>query len=71
MCLLFVTVDLGRPERVWHMMPLVGSPNFPYSLLVWDILVLNSYFVVNYFVVTYLLYKAYREWWGGKPMTQK
>jgi molybdopterin-containing oxidoreductase family membrane subunit len=40
-------------------MPGVGSPNFPYSLLLWDILALNSYFLVNYFIVTYLLYKAY------------
>ncbi len=60
MCILFVTVDLGRPERIWHLVPGLGSPNFPYSLLVWDILVLNAYFVVNYLVVTYLLYKSYR-----------
>jgi molybdopterin-containing oxidoreductase family membrane subunit len=59
MCILFVTVDLGRPDRVWHMLPFVGHPNFPYSLLVWDILVLNSYFLLNYFVVTYLIFKSY------------
>ncbi len=63
MCMLFVTVDVGRPERLWHMLPGLGSPNFPYSLLVWDILVLNAYFVVNYFVVTYLLYRMYQ----GEP----
>lgn len=61
MCILFVTVDVGRPERLWHLMPGLGTPNFPNSLLVWDILVLNSYFAVNYFVVTYLLYKSYRQ----------
>lgn len=60
MCMLFVTVDLGHPERIWHLMPLVGAPNFPYSLLVWDILVLNAYFVVNYFIVTYLVYMSYQ-----------
>jgi molybdopterin-containing oxidoreductase family membrane subunit len=59
MCILFVTVDLGRPERVWHLMPLIGNPNFPYSLLVWDILVLNAYFLLNYVVVTYLVFKSY------------
>jgi molybdopterin-containing oxidoreductase family membrane subunit len=59
MCILFVTVDLGRPERIWHLMPGVGTPNFPHSLLVWDILVLNTYFVVNIFVVSYLLFKSY------------
>jgi molybdopterin-containing oxidoreductase family membrane subunit len=59
MCILFVTVDMGRPERVWHMMPLVGAPNFPYSMLIWDVLALSSYFLLNYFVVSYLLYKDY------------
>jgi molybdopterin-containing oxidoreductase family membrane subunit len=59
MCILFVTVDVGRPLLIWHLMPVVGTPNFPFSLLIWDILVLNSYFLINYFIVTYLLYKAY------------
>ncbi len=61
MCILFVTVDMGRPERVWHLAPGLGNPNFPYSLLVWDILVLTAYFLLNYFIVTYLLYKGYTE----------
>jgi len=38
-------------------------PNFPYSMLVWDILVLNAYLIINLFIVTYLLFKAYT----GKP----
>jgi molybdopterin-containing oxidoreductase family membrane subunit len=59
MCMLFVNVDIGRPERVWHLMPFVGRPNFPYSMLTWDILVLSSYFAVNYFVASYLVYKGY------------
>jgi molybdopterin-containing oxidoreductase family membrane subunit len=59
MCILFVTVDLGRPDRLWHLLPLAGTPNFPQSLLIWDILVLNTYFVINYFIVTYLLFKGY------------
>jgi molybdopterin-containing oxidoreductase family membrane subunit len=59
MCILFVTVDVGRPELLWHLAPGVGTPNFPYSMLVWDILVLNAYFLVNYFIVTYLLFKAF------------
>ena len=33
MCMLFVTVDVGRPDRVWHLIPLVGYLNFPRSLL--------------------------------------
>jgi molybdopterin-containing oxidoreductase family membrane subunit len=32
MCILFVTLDLGRPERVWHLLPFIGTPNFPSSL---------------------------------------
>jgi molybdopterin-containing oxidoreductase family membrane subunit len=67
MCILFVTVDVGRPERIWHMMPIVGKPNFPYSLLVWDIFVLSSYFLLNYSVVTYLLYKGY----SGRQYSQR
>lgn len=59
MCMLFVTVDLGRPEFVWHLMPIVGTPNFPHSLLTWDILVLNLYFLLNWFVVTYILFMAF------------
>ncbi|MBI2606685.1 MAG: polysulfide reductase NrfD [Deltaproteobacteria bacterium] len=59
MCFLFVTVDLGRPDRVLHLIPLIGSPNFPSSLLAWDVLVLNLYFILNFFIVSYLLYNAF------------
>ena len=59
MCILFVTVDVGRPELIWHLMPLVGTPNFPHSLLTWDILVLNLYFLINWFIVTYILFMAF------------
>jgi molybdopterin-containing oxidoreductase family membrane subunit len=59
MCIFFVTIDVGRPERLWHLLPGLGNPNFPYSLLVWDILVLNVYFLINLFIVTYMLLKAY------------
>ncbi len=43
MCLLFVTVDLGRPDRFWHLIPKIGILNFPQSLLAWDVVVLNMY----------------------------
>lgn len=59
MCMLFVTVDVGRPEIIWHLMPIVGTPNFPHSLLTWDILVLNGYFLINYFIVTYILFMLF------------
>ena len=47
MCLLFILVDMGRPDRFLHIMPLLGTPNWPRSLLAWDALVLNAYLVLN------------------------
>jgi molybdopterin-containing oxidoreductase family membrane subunit len=61
MCLGFIMVDIGRPDRFWHIIPLVGLLNFPQSLLAWDTLVLNAYLLLNWGVVTYLLYRAYTE----------
>jgi molybdopterin-containing oxidoreductase family membrane subunit len=63
MCLLFVTVDIGRPDRFWHLLPPLGHLNFPESLLAWDVLVLNIYGVINFVVVTHILYRAFH----GKP----
>ncbi|OHB76457.1 MAG: polysulfide reductase [Planctomycetes bacterium RBG_16_59_8] len=56
MCLLFVFVDIGRPDRFWHLLPPLGVLNFPQSLLAWDVLVLNIYFVLNFVVATILVY---------------
>ena len=61
MCLCFVMVDIGRPDRFWHIMPLVGRLNWPSSMLAWDVIVLNLYLLLNWFVVTYLLFSAYVE----------
>ena len=55
MCLLFVTVDMGRPERFWHLIPGLGRMNFPRALLAWDVLVLNLYLLLNVFIVSYVL----------------
>jgi len=59
MCMLFVTLDLGRPERVWHLLPVVGRPNFPSSMLVWDIIVLTGYLLLNVGIPLYVLVKIY------------
>jgi Ni/Fe-hydrogenase subunit HybB-like protein len=59
MCLLFVVVDVGRPDRLWHMIPGIGLMNFPRSILAWDAIVLNLYFALNFVVVTHILYRAY------------
>jgi len=56
MCLAFIIVDLGNPLRFWHMLPLIGILNFPYSMLSWDFFVLSVYLLINLYVVTYLLY---------------
>lgn len=61
MCLLFVTVDMGRPERFWHLLPFIGKVNFPSSLMAWDALVLNGYLLLNASVAGYLLWCAYKH----------
>jgi molybdopterin-containing oxidoreductase family membrane subunit len=59
MCLMFVCVDIGRPDRFWHLIPPWGHLNFPRSVLAWDVLVLNLYFLVNFAVATHILYRAF------------
>ncbi|HEV2209294.1 MAG TPA: NrfD/PsrC family molybdoenzyme membrane anchor subunit [Verrucomicrobiae bacterium] len=61
MCLAFVTVDLGRPDRFWHLIPGLGQFNFPASMLSWDVLVLNGYLLLNVHICGYLLYCRYRN----------
>jgi len=67
MCLMFVLVDIGRPDRFWHLLPFVGHLNFPRSVLAWDVLVLNIYFVINFVVATHILYRAFH----GKPYIKR
>jgi len=59
MCLLFIMVDMGRPDRLLHMTPFLGTPNWPRSLLTWDALVLNLYLILNVVVVVYILFQSY------------
>jgi len=61
MCMLFVLVDVGRPDRVWHLMPFFGSLNLPSSILGWDVLVLNLYLILNLAIVAHLLFTAYHD----------
>lgn len=61
MCLAFVTVDLGRPDRFWHLIPGIGEFNFPASMLSWDVIVLNGYLVLNVHICGYLLYCRYQK----------
>ena len=64
MAMLFIVVDLGRPDRVWHLIPFLGRFNFPVSLLAWDVVVLNGYLVLNLGISFYILYSHYR---GRQP----
>lgn len=59
MCLCFVTVDIGRPDRMWHMLPGIGKFNWPVSMLSWDVIVLNGYLLLNLHVTGYLVYMRY------------
>ena len=61
MCLLFVTVDIGRPDRFWHLIPKIGILNFPQSLLAWDVVVLNTYLFLNLAIAVYVLYQMYHR----------
>ncbi len=61
MCLMFVTFDLGHPERFWHLVPGIGMLNFPISMLSWDVVVLNVYLILNISLPAYILWKAYQD----------
>ncbi len=67
MCMLFVTVDLGRPERFWHLIPFIGHLNWPRSMLAWDVVALLGYFVLNLTIPMYILFQRYK----GKPANPK
>jgi Ni/Fe-hydrogenase subunit HybB-like protein len=60
MCLLFVFVDMGHPERFWHLIPFVGRMNFPSSLMAWDAVVLNVYLLLNCVIAGYLIFTTFR-----------
>lgn len=55
----FVNVDVGRMDRLWHLIPFIGRFNWPMSMLTWDVIVLSGYLVLNLHVVGYLLHQRY------------
>lgn len=59
MVLSYVLIDLGRIDRMLHLLPGTGTPNWPQSILTWDVIVLNGYLFLNLLIPGYLLYKAY------------
>lgn len=67
MCLLFILVDMGRPDRFLHIVPFLGTPHWPSSLMTWDALVLNLYLAVNVVVVAHVLYTHFM----GRPYNKR
>jgi molybdopterin-containing oxidoreductase family membrane subunit len=60
MSILFVVVDLGRPDRIWHLLPGIGIFNLPASMLAWDVVVLSGYLLLNLGISFYILFCHYR-----------
>ena len=58
-CVGFIAVDMGRPDRMWHVVPGIGRLNWPISMLSWDVLVLNGYLLLNLHICGYLVYMKY------------
>jgi Ni/Fe-hydrogenase subunit HybB-like protein len=63
-CVAFVVVDVGRPDRLWHMIPGLGRFHWPMSMLAWDVLVLNGYLLLNLHISGYMIYSRFI----GKPL---
>ena len=59
MVMLFVFAHMGRPDRLWHMIPYIGIYNLPGSMLGWDVLVLNGYLMLNFACGFYYLFAKY------------
>ncbi|MEN8150919.1 MAG: sulfate reduction electron transfer complex DsrMKJOP subunit DsrP [Planctomycetota bacterium] len=59
MSMAFVIVDLGRPDRFWHLVPGIGQFNWPLSMLAWDVIVLNGYLLINLHIIGYMLYMRF------------
>jgi molybdopterin-containing oxidoreductase family membrane subunit len=67
MVMLFVFAHMGRPDRLWHMLPFVGIFNLPGSMLAWDVLALTGYLGLNFACGFYYLYAKYT----GVPVNNK
>jgi len=68
MCISFIVVDIGNPLRFWHMLPVIGTMNFPSSMLSWDFFFLTIYLLINLFVVIHLLYSIFYKKEYNKSM---
>ncbi len=59
MVIVFIMFHMGRPDRLWHLLPGIGIFNWPNSMLAWDVLVLNGYLGLNVVCGFYYLYCRY------------
>lgn len=59
MCIMFIVVDMGHPERLWHMIPFIGILQLGQSILAWDSVALTLYFILNIVIVFHILYRAF------------
>jgi len=65
MVMMFVFAHMGRPDRLWHMIPPWGIYSFS-SMLGWDVLVLNGYLILNAVVGFWYLWSKYT----GRPVNR-
>jgi Ni/Fe-hydrogenase subunit HybB-like protein len=66
MVMVFVFAHMGRPDRLWHMVPPWGIYSFS-SMLGWDVMVLNGYLILNFVCGFYYLWCKYT----GNPINGK
>jgi len=64
--MMFVFAHMGRPDRLWHMVPPWGIYSFS-SMLGWDVMVLNGYLILNFICGFYYLWCKYT----GNPINRK
>ncbi len=67
MVMLFIIYHMGRPDRLWHLAPIIGIFSWPNSMLTWDVIVLNGYLVLNIICGFYNMYKRYT----GQPLNER
>jgi molybdopterin-containing oxidoreductase family membrane subunit len=69
MCLCFVMANSpGYPWKWWRLTPVIGLLNWPFSMLAWDVIMLNGYLVLNLLIPLYILYSHYT---GREPDKRK
>jgi molybdopterin-containing oxidoreductase family membrane subunit len=66
MVMMFVFAHMGRPDRLWHMIPPWGIYSLS-SMLGWDVLVLTGYLILNVICGFYYLWCKYT----GTPINKK